>query len=258
MATNDLKDIDGFILREFDYKESSKIIEVFTKDLGRISVIAKGINKKNSKNLALSQRFILANLSLYKTKGQFYGLKEGDVKKSYPKSKKSYDIILYKSAIADLLTRTMDQIQIETVYTLLDHTFDAFEEADGAYINIFLSFLLKYVSFSGYKPNFTSCGICGKKISGNDFYFSKDQSSIVCDDCKGDAPDRTYLTRQEYLYFYKLLYTRSEELKDIELVENFEKIGKIIIDYSLKNLDLGRFSSIEWVIKALERNVNVL
>ncbi|WP_394019803.1 DNA repair protein RecO [Anaerococcus cruorum] len=49
MATNDLSDITGFVLREFAYKETSKIIEVFSKDLGRISIIAKGALGKKAK-----------------------------------------------------------------------------------------------------------------------------------------------------------------------------------------------------------------
>ena len=72
------------------------------------------------------------------------------------------------------------------------------------------------------------------------------------------ASDSVYVTLEEYKYFNKLLYTESKELKNIKLVENYEKIGKIIIDYTLKNLDLGYFPSVKWVLKTLERNINVL
>ena len=125
MATADLKDIRGIVLREFKYKESSKIIEVFTEDLGKISVICQGVLKKNSKNLGLTNRFILASFDLYKSGKDFYGLREGLVSNPYYKSNKNFDIILYKSAISDLLLRTIDQIQIETVFTLLKNSFEA-------------------------------------------------------------------------------------------------------------------------------------
>ena len=54
MATADLKDIEGIVLREFKYKESSKIIEVFTKDIGKISINCQSVLKQNSKNLSLT------------------------------------------------------------------------------------------------------------------------------------------------------------------------------------------------------------
>ena len=257
MATADLKDIKGIVLREFKYKESSKIIEVFTENLGKISINCQGVLKKNAKNLALTNRFILASFDLYRSGKDFYGLREGIVINPYYKSNKNFDIILYKSAISDLLLRTIDTIQIETVFTLLTKSFDAFEDSDKNYVNIFLGFFLKYISFSGFKPNFKTCGICGKNIRGKYLYFSPNESSVICDECKDKVFDKVFMTYEEFIYFNKLLYTKSEELKDIKLVYNYQKIGKIIIDYCLKNLEISTYSSLEWIKKALERNVNV-
>ena len=258
MATADLKDIRGIVLREFKYKESSKIIEVFTKDMGKISINCQGVLKKNSKNLAITNRFILASFDLYRSGKDFYGLREGLVINPYYKSNKNFDIILYKSAICDLLLRTIDHIQVDTVFTLLTNSFDAFEKARKNYVNIFLGFFLKYISFSGFKPNFKTCGICGKNIRDKYLYFSPTESSVICDECKDQVFDKVFMTYEEFVYFNKLLYTRSEDLEDINLVESYPKIGKIIIDYCLENLDLGTYPSLEWVKKALERNVNVL
>ena len=258
MATADLKDIRGIVLREFKFRESSKIIEVFTENMGKISISCQGVLKKNSKNLALTNRFILGSFDLYRSGKDFYGLKEGVVLNPYYKSNKNFDIILYKSAICDLLLRTIDQIQVDTVFTLLTKSFEAFEESEKNYVNIFLGFFLKYISFSGFKPNFKTCGICGKNIREKYLYFSANESSVVCDKCKDKVFDKVFLTYDEFVYFNKLLYTKSEELENINLVESYPKIGKIIIDYCLENLDLGTYSSLEWVKKALERNVNVL
>ena len=110
MAT-ELNDVTGFILREFSYKETSKIIEVFTDKVGRISIMARGVYRKNSGLLSLTGRFMKVNLSLYKTKGDFYGIRDGYLVESYKKSAKNFDIILYKSAMCDLLLKTIDTSQ---------------------------------------------------------------------------------------------------------------------------------------------------
>lgn len=255
LATNDLSDVTGFVLREFQYKETSKIIEVFTKDLGRISIIAKGATGKKSKNLSVTQRFVKASYSLYRSGKDFYGIKEASLIKSYSKSNKSFDIILYKSSIADLLLRTLDQIQIETVYRLVENTFEAFENASSNQINIFLAFLLKYISFSGFKPNLSTCGVCGKKVSGNEVLFSQSQSSLICEQDKYIIKDKTYLNKEEFAYLKALLYTKSEDLEYLILPKNYSKITRLIIDYTLDKLEINRFSSIEWVLKNTnERN----
>ena len=69
--------------------------------------------------------------------------------------------------------------------------------------------------------------------------------------------DKVLLTYDELVYFNKLLYTKTSELELIKKVSNYQKIGKIIIDYCLKNLDMGIYPSLAWVKKALERNANV-
>ena len=255
LVTNDLSNVCGFVLREFPYKETSKIIELFTADFGRISIIAKGALGKKSKTLAVTQRFVKASYNLYKSGKDFYGIKEASLIKSYSKSNKNFDIILYKSAIADLLLRTFDQIQSETVFKLLDNTFEAFENANDNYINVFLAFLLKYISFSGFKPNLSSCGICGKRLNYKEVFFSPYESSIICDDDKNLIRDKIFLNKEEFTYLKKLLYTKSEDLTAIKKPEGYKKVAILIIDYTLIKLEITRFSSIDWVYKNVsERN----
>ena len=254
MATSDIDSVKGFVLREFPYKETSKILEVFTENFGRVSILARGAMGKKSKTISVTQRFVKAEYSLYKSGKEFYGIREASLISSYSKSNKNFDIILYKSAIADLLLRTLDQIQINVVYRLIDNTFAAFEESESNYINIFLAFLLKYISFSGFKPNLSTCGVCGKKIRG-EYYFSPSESSLICENDKYQVFDKIYLTSEEFIYLKKILYTESKDLAIIPPPDSISKIAILIIDYTLDKLEIPRFSSINWVYQnALERN----
>nr|WP_019138373.1 DNA repair protein RecO [Peptoniphilus timonensis] len=47
----------GIVLNEMDFGESSKIIRVFTKEYGKISIMVKGAMSPRSKNLSVSQVF---------------------------------------------------------------------------------------------------------------------------------------------------------------------------------------------------------
>jgi DNA repair protein RecO (recombination protein O) len=53
----------AYILQQRDYRESSLIIEAFTRDFGRVSVLAKGVRKAKSKSLGLLQPFIPLRLT---------------------------------------------------------------------------------------------------------------------------------------------------------------------------------------------------
>ncbi|MGO3017755.1 MAG: DNA repair protein RecO [Anaerococcus sp.] len=253
MVTIDLDRVNGFVLREFNYKESSKIIEVFTEQLGRISILARGVLKPKNKNLSVTMRFVKAEYSLYKTKTDFYGIKEASLVQSYSKSNKNFDIIIYKSAICDLLLRTIDQTQSYTTYKLLDKSFEAFENSKKNRINIFYGFLLKYISYSGFKPNLGTCIFSGKKISNQDAYFSHEYSSLVSLEERNKVKDKIFLSKEEVNFLRKLLYTSSTDLENIETSDiGLEKIGKLIMDFCLEKLELKKFNSIEWIYKSIE------
>jgi DNA repair protein RecO (recombination protein O) len=53
----------AFILQQRKFRETSLIIDVLTRDFGRISLLAKGVRKAKSKTAGLLQPFIPLTLS---------------------------------------------------------------------------------------------------------------------------------------------------------------------------------------------------
>jgi DNA repair protein RecO (recombination protein O) len=53
----------AYILQQRSYRESSLIIDAFTRDFGRISILAKGVRKAKSKSQGLLQPFIPLRLT---------------------------------------------------------------------------------------------------------------------------------------------------------------------------------------------------
>ncbi|MDD1637043.1 MAG: DNA repair protein RecO [Methylococcaceae bacterium] len=55
----------AFILQQHKFKETSLIIDVLTRDFGRVSLLAKGVRKAKSKTAGLLQPFIPLTLSYF-------------------------------------------------------------------------------------------------------------------------------------------------------------------------------------------------
>ena len=55
------KKIDGIIVSEYPFEESSKIINILTKD-GEYNIIAKGAKKIKSPFFAVTNKFTLGNI----------------------------------------------------------------------------------------------------------------------------------------------------------------------------------------------------
>lgn len=68
---------EGIVLKETPLGENGKLLVVFTKEHGRISVAAKGVKKPGSSLVQLSQLFAYSQLELYKGNSTLYTLTGG-------------------------------------------------------------------------------------------------------------------------------------------------------------------------------------
>ena len=62
----------GLILRDTDTKETDKILTVLTAEMGKISVIARGARRKNSRLAAACQLFAWSEMTLYRRGNWYY------------------------------------------------------------------------------------------------------------------------------------------------------------------------------------------
>lgn len=70
---------EGIVLKETPLGENGKLLVVFTKEHGRISVAAKGVKKPGSSLVQLSQLFAYSQLELYKGNSTLYTLTGGNL-----------------------------------------------------------------------------------------------------------------------------------------------------------------------------------
>ena len=71
--------VEGLVLKETNYSESSKILSVFTKDYGIISIMSKGCRSLKSKLRGISNKLVYANFYIYYKKDGISTLKDADV-----------------------------------------------------------------------------------------------------------------------------------------------------------------------------------
>ena len=77
-----MEKIEGIILKKINYKESSKIIYLYTKD-GLVSVLVHGSNKMKSPYLSLTST--LNHVSLFVSGKDLRTLRDGDIVNGFSK-----------------------------------------------------------------------------------------------------------------------------------------------------------------------------
>lgn len=213
-----------------DFGESSKIIRVFTKEYGKISIMVKGAMSPKSKNLSVSQVFGVNEYLLKKGQSFFY-ISDSKILESNFKIRENYDNLIYASILLEILDKS--SISGETnkkAFDLLRKTLKFYNFTKDP-ISLALAFELKYLSFIGYRPRLDI-----KEKS----YFSIREGIIDFQD-----PFSFSLTRKDLVYLNEILYGKLEDIENIENIEISRKkyLHNIIIKYIKYNLDISSFKS---------------
>lgn len=252
----ELKKIEGIVVNEVPYKESSKILTIFTRELGLIGVISRGCKKQKSKLREVSQKLILADFYINYKKDGLSSLNSADLKNYFrnilydPKDllKKSYAFY-----ILDLSLQVMKQEQNkkEEIYDLL---LSVLEKMNEGFCPNILSLIieLKYFDFLGVKPSMDGCSICGKK--DNIVTFHSMCNGFICRECYQNEPP----IKEESLKMIRMLYyvdiTRIKKLEIDSKV--LEEITNRIEEYYLDHT--GLYLSTKQNIKNVKKLLGII
>lgn len=195
-----IESIDGIILTETNYSETSKILNVLTKEHGLIGVISKGCRNMKSKLRSVSRKLLYGTIHIYYKPSGLSTLISVDVKNSYSNILMDLEKISYASYILDLTNQLVKQSENEEIFELLKNTLEKIEEGLNpiALTNILE---LKYLDFLGVSPSIDGCAHCGnnKQI----ITLSSDAGGYICKDCYNNEPlvsDKTIKMIRMYYY----------------------------------------------------------
>lgn len=119
--------VQGIVLKRKNFGEADRVLTVLTQELGKISVIARGVRKITSRRAGNIELLNKVNLHLFK--GKNYTLVEAESLKNYPKVKMD----LIKSAWAFHIIELVDRFipenhNIKLVYPLLTASLELLEQ----------------------------------------------------------------------------------------------------------------------------------
>ena len=195
-----IESIEGIILSETNYSESSKILNVLTKEYGLIGVISKGCRNMKSKLRGVSRKLLYGTIHIYYKPNGLSTLIGVDVINSYSKTLMDLEKISYASFILDLINQVLKQTDSEDIFDLLKDTLNKLEEGLNpiALTNILE---LKLLDYLGVSPSIDACAHCGsqKEI----VTLSSDAGGYVCKNCYNNEPlvsDKTIKMIRMYYY----------------------------------------------------------
>ena len=157
-----LEEVTGIIVNETNYGETSKILNVITKEKGLISVMAKGCKNLKSPLRSVSSKLTYGTFIIYYKENKISTLKEVSVLDNFKNLKKDITSISYAAYMLELSEGVIKQNNDPRIFDLLIQSLKKIDESfDPLVIMNILE--LKYLEFLGVMPIIDSCAMCGKK-----------------------------------------------------------------------------------------------
>ncbi|NLO21428.1 MAG: DNA repair protein RecO [Syntrophomonadaceae bacterium] len=190
----------AIILKNMDYRESDKIVHVFTEKEGKVSAVARGIKKPKSSLRACVQPFCHSLLHFRRGR-EMELITQGSLIEFYANTREDISRLIYAVYIMELLDKSLlEKMPFNDLY---GHTLQVLDYINQWGINsvIIRHFELQLLLSLGYSPSLEFCINCGSKELGA---FNIAAGGAICEGCR-NLSDPIYPISAQTLALLRLL-----------------------------------------------------
>lgn len=181
---------EAIVLRSRKYGETSNILNLYTKEFGKLSVIAKGARGPKSKFGSSLQPLGHVCAVLYKNdRRDLHLLSQCDSISRFSNLPEDLDKFTSAMFILELLEHVAhDEHRNDQLFELTLETLQAMNSASANVLNLQFYFELRLSDILGFRPNFHTCLLCGNSLDEDrggtkGFELRLDSGGVACGAC---------------------------------------------------------------------------
>lgn len=178
---------DAIVLRLIPFSETSLIVTLYTRDLGRISALAKGARRPKSPfEGSLDILSVCRIVVICKSSDTLELLTEAKLQRRFRAAQKSLVRLYCGYYVAEMLRLwTDDGASSDQLYDLTLKTIQAID-GDGDALMAVIRFELSAMRILGNVPATQACVCCGRDVDphGARVPFAYELGGVVCHDCR--------------------------------------------------------------------------
>ena len=221
-----IKRIEGIVISEIDYKESSKIINVLTKELGIIGFIARGTKQVKSKLSGVTSKLTYGYFHANYKENGLSNLIEVDVLDYFKNIRKDINLMSYGLYLLELAEKVYKHDNDINIYDMLIASLKKINEGYD-YKVIANIFELKMLDFLGIRPVIDECVNCGNKT--DIVTISSYRGGYLCKNCCHGEVIVNIKTIKLLRMFY---YVDISRITKLEVSDNVkQELSRFIYDY---------------------------
>lgn len=183
-------------LRVIDYSETSQIVHLYARELGRIHAIAKGSKRRKS---AFRGGFdvvtLVEMLRLEKEPGTLDLLTSAETLEIYPELRRDWLRFSAAAYALDLLDEfTPEGVPHPELFDAARATLEAIESG-ASVVECVFRYEARFLDLLGHFPRLDACGSCRRPLAGSDAWFSVRDGGVHCGRCPPRDPLRMRVKR---------------------------------------------------------------
>ena len=228
----------GIVLKTQNWRETSKLVTLYTEDFGKIKAIAKGLKVKKGKGTGGLGQFSENEIIFYKKRNGLHLIDKWNFKDSNSALYGSFKKLVIASIMVEIVNGCVSgEERNPRLYGLLKTALGLL--GGGGDEELFLaSFMLHFLDNLGYKPHLERCSRCKTEKFSGPLFFALNKGSLTCGNCKTDK-DRLVVVDREMKgalkYLQNISVRKSTRLKLMPLMQ--KKICNFLISFLTYTLD---------------------
>lgn len=183
MTRERLYRVQAIVLRRTDVGEADRLLTLFTPDLGKIRVNAKGARKPSSRKSGHVELFTHVDLLI--AKGQRVDVvTQADTIEAFIDLRDNLERVSYAYYLAELVDKFSEEgSENRPVFDLLVHALGWLSEPATNPDLLARFFELRFLQYVGYRPQLFQCLHCGNAIEPVENYFSVEAGGVLDPNC---------------------------------------------------------------------------
>lgn len=175
-----IEEVEGIIIKETPYGETSKIINVLTKEYGQIGIMCKGAMSSKSKLRSGTLKLTYGKFHIYYKKDKLSLLSSVDIINPFKNIKNDILLISYATYLSELVSQVLKQTFNQDIY---DDFINAILKIENGLNPLVITNIVevKMLDYLGVGINLTSCIKCGNKKGI--VTLSQENGGLICQNC---------------------------------------------------------------------------
>lgn len=231
--------VEGVVLNHSNWGETDRLVTLFTRELGKVRAVAKGVRKPRSRKAGHLEPFTRSTMQLARGR-DLYILTQAEAIETHFAIKNDLIRLGYASYIIELLSGfTYEEESNRDLYRLLVNTLARLNRGDDSSLVVHY-YEIRLLDLVGYRPHLFNCAQCEEEIQAEDQFFSANLGGVLCPKCGQRSPGARAISTQALRYlrhFQRSSYTDAQRARVMSNID--AEIEKIMHHYLTHVLERG-------------------